>query len=154
MKKLICTLITFASLQSSVFAASSKTESGLTKNDVSVNFVQSAQIVSVQTVYPQPFCPAGKMCAAVMPQPELHITVNLYLNGCVDSLGPVASSFSYSDFNYTKQKSKLTIAAVNISNKSSALTKCIMANFATTTIVVGLPNADIDLSDIELQLLK
>ena len=153
MKKLLVSLLTLASFQTSAFATNSKSDINLKDGDISVSYVQSAEIVSVQTVYPRPHCPANVMCAAVMPQPELHIVVNFHLNGCLDHLGPVTSTFDYSENAYT-HKNKLIISAVNISNKTSLVARCIVANTALMTIVVGSPRADFDIQDIELQLLK
>jgi hypothetical protein len=138
MKSFFNLAILFFSLSS---AASSYVE--LRETDTYVSLISDAKITSVQTfVYPD--CPENALCL-----PQGIVKLELYLNGCIDRLGP----FSYKlKQNLETEKYDLYISGVNIAHKDSPRVFCIQRPIAYKEI--KLPGGMVTEDNLNLVILK
>lgn len=96
----------------------------LESGDLSLRPVDSAQVLSAGLICPSN--PNGMHCLAV----GSTVTLKVYLGGCMDRLGPVASTFEVA----RRGKVDLYVKILTIQNEASRRVRCIQAPTANVTL--------------------
>lgn len=138
MKKLITILALLITSSSAIYAAN---EVKLVSGDLSISTIERGEILSKDMFFPN--CPLSALC-----QPATQIKVQVFLNGCLDRLGPVSHS---TKFNEATGSYELTISAINIATYASTTARCFAPPSETVTINVA---PDLLYSDIELKMMN